>query len=161
MSTGSPVTRHEDIRKQQLAAQLFSGVTEKPRLSAGRGQTRRITKNPGKTKTIAADHGLPSADDRTLSSPGTSSKTVDKSNVDLLLGIENTEACDIEKEKAFSKEDELLPSLNETVDILSSSRGDGTSGYTQESVDSDTPLAMITSGTGGGYQATEKVRHLL
>ena len=159
MSTGSPVTRHEDLRKQQLAAQLFSGVTEKPRFSAGRGQTSRITKNPGKTKTISADHGLSSADDRTLSSPRTSLKTVDKSNVDLLLGIENTEVCDIEKEKAFSKEDELLPSLNETVNISSSS--DGTSGYTQESVDSDTHLAMITSGTGDGYQTTEKVRHLL
>lgn len=155
------MTRQEDVRKQHLAAQLFSGVTEKPRSSAGRGHlaTNRISRNPGKTKSIVTDPGMSSADDRSHSLQGTTSKSAGKSNMGLLLDLESNEPRDIEGEKASFEKDALLSSLENTVNMVSS-RDDEASDYIQESVDSDPLLVITTSEVNCSYQATQKVWHI-
>ncbi|XP_078360431.1 uncharacterized protein LOC144644775 isoform X2 [Oculina patagonica] len=133
----------EDLRKQQLAAQLFTGVMEKPRSTAGRGHltANRISRNPGKTKSIATDPVMPSANDRSQPLQGTTSKSAGKSNMDLLLDLESNEVRDIEGHKVSSEKDILLSPLDNTVNIISS-RDDKTSDNSQELADSDSRLAM-------------------
>lgn len=155
------MTRQEDVRKQHLAAQLFSGVTEKPRSSVGRGHlvTNRISRNPGKTKSIVTDPGMSSADDRSHSLQGTTSKSAGKSNMGLLLDLESNEPRDIEGEKTSFEKDALLSSLENTVNMVSL-RDDEASDYIQESVDSDPLLVITTSEVNCSYQATQKVWHI-
>ena len=151
------MTHQEDVRKQQLAAQLFSGVTDKPRPSAGRGHltVNRISRNPGKTKLISADPGMAiSADDLSHSVQGTASKTVGKSNMDLLLDLESTGVCHIGEEKASSDNNVLLSSLDDTRKLIPPGDNE-TLNSTQESVDSDSRVVMNTSEAG--CVNTEKV----
>lgn len=131
------MTRHEDVRKQQLAAQLFSGVTEKPRLSSGRGLVNKITKTQGK----------PSE---------TSLKAPDKSNMDLLLDVENSDVCDVAKDDASSLENDLISSLNDTED-KPSSRDEVRSWYSQEAVDSDSCMVITQREQEDCHKAVQKV----
>lgn len=154
------MTHQEDVRKQQLAAQLFSGVTEKPRPSIGRGHlaANRISRNPGKTKLIAADPGMgTSVDDLSHSVQGTASKTAGKSNRDLLLDLENTGVCHIGEEKASSDNDVLLSSLDDTGKLIPP-RDNETLNNTQKSFDSDSRVVMNASEAGHGN--TQKVWHI-
>ena len=150
----------EDIRRQQLAAQLFTGVTDKPRWSAGRGHlaANRMSRNPGKTKNISPNPVMSPADNRSHSVQGTTSKTAGKSNMDLLLDIESTEGRDIEGNKACAEKGILLSTLDNTVDIIPS-QNDETLKNTQESVGSDTHLVMNPSELGSGCRNTQKVCH--
>ncbi|XP_022795045.1 AP-4 complex subunit epsilon-like [Stylophora pistillata] len=160
VSSASPVTSHQDVRKQQLAAQLFSGVKEKPRLSSGRGHVNKITKNPGKPRTSATHPGLSSANNRAISSTETGLKASDKSNMDLLLDIENSDICDVAKEDASSLENDLISSFHDAEDELSS-RDEAVSGFSQESIDSDSCMAMTRREQEDGYQAIQKNTPLL
>lgn len=151
-------SHEEDNRKQQLAAQLFSGVTAKPRSSAGRGHlaASRISRNPGKTKLITADPVMSSADDRSHSIQGTTAKRAGKSNMDLLLDLESNEIRDIEGDKA-SSENILLSPLDNTVSVIPT-RDDKTLDHTQESVDANSRLVTNPSAPD---QNTQKVWHFL
>lgn len=150
------MTRHEDVRKQQLAAQLFSGVTEKPRLSSGRGLVNKITKTQGKPRTSAADPGLSSANGRAIYSSETSLKAPDKSNMDLLLDVENSDVCDVAKDDASSLENDLISSLNDTED-KPSSRDEVRSWYSQEAVDSDSCMVITQREQEDCHKAVQKV----
>lgn len=160
VSSASPVTRHEDVRKQQLAAQLFSGVTEKPRLSSGRGLVNKITKTQGKPRTSAADPGLSSANGRAIYSSETSLKAPDKSNMDLLLDVENSDVCDVAKDDASSLENDLISSLNDTED-KPSSRDEVRSWYSQEAVDSDSCMVITQREQEDCHKAVQKNTPLL
>jgi len=146
------VTDQEDVRKQQLAAQLFSGVTDKQRQSAVRGHlaANRMSRNPGQTRLTAANPGMAaSADDLSHSVRGTASKSAGKSNMDLLLDLESTGTPHIGEEKASSDNDVLLSPLDSTTEFIAS-RDNETLTSTRESLDSDSPVVMNTSEAGYG-----------
>lgn len=154
ISTSPSVTDQEDVRKQRLATQLFSGVTDKQRPSAGRGHlaANRISRNPGKTRLAATNPGMAtSADDLSQSVKGTASTSAGKSNIDLLLDLESTEAPHIGEEKASSDNDALIsPSDNTTRLIPPRDTETLNLNSTQESLDSDFPVLINTSKAGYG-----------
>ena len=146
------MTGREDVRKQQLATQLFSGVAGKQRPSAGRGHlaANRISRNPGKTRVTATNPGMAtSADDLSHFVEGTASKSAGKSNMDLLLDLESTGAPHIGEEKASSDNDVLLSSLDNTTKLIPP-RDNETLNNTRESLDSDSPVVMNASKAGYG-----------
>ena len=151
----------EDVRKQQLASQLFSGVTDKPRPSAGRGHlaAKRISRNPGKTRLTAANPGMAaSANDRSHSVKGTASESAGKSNImDLLLDLESTGAPHIGEEKASSDNDVLLSALDNTTNLMPSQDNE-TFSSSRELLDSDSPVVTNTSEAGCGN--AQKVWHI-
>ncbi len=149
----------EDVRKQQLATQLFSGVSDKQRPSAGRGHlaANRISRNPGKTRLTAINPGMAtSADDLSHSVKGTASKSTGKSNMDLLLDLESTGAPHIGDEKASSDNDVLLSPLDKTTKLIPP-RDNETLNSTRESLDCDSPVVM--SASKAGYGNAQKVWH--
>lgn len=156
------MTDQEDVRKQRLATQLFSGVTDKQRPSAGRGHlaANRISRNPGKTRLAATNPGMAtSADDLSQSVKGTASTSAGKSNIDLLLDLESTGAPHIGEEKASSDNDALIsPSDNTTRLIPPRDTETLNLNSTQESLDSDFPVLMNTSKAG--YGNAQKVWHI-
>lgn len=154
------MTDQEDVRKQQLATQLFSGVTDKQRPSAGRGHlaANRITRNPGKTRLTAANSGMTaSADNLSHSVKGIASKSAGKSNMDLLLDLESTGASRIGEEKASSGNDVLLSRLDNTTKLIPP-KDNETLNSTRESFDSDSPVVMNTSEAG--YGNAQEVWHI-
>ena len=153
------MTVQEDVRKQQLATQLFSGVTDKQRPSSGRGHlvANRISRNPGKTRVTATNPGMAtSADDLSHFVKGTASKSTGKSNMDLLLDLESTGTPHIGEEKALSNNDVLLSSLDNTTKLIPP-RDNETFNSTRESLDSDSPVVMNASKAG--YGNAQKVWH--
>lgn len=111
----------------------------------------RISKNPGKTKLIAA---VASADNLSESVQGAASKTAGKSNVDLLLDLESTGVRHIGEEKTSTDSDVLLSGLDIKRNLIPP-RDNETSNSTQESLDSDSRVLMGTSEAG--YGNTQKV----
>ena len=154
------MTDQENDRKQQLATQLFSGVTDKQRQSAGRGHlaANRLSRNPGKTRVTATNPGMAtSADDLSNSVKGTASQSAGKSNMDLLLDLESTGAPHIGEEKASSDNDVLLSPLDNTTKLIPP-RDNETLNSTRESLDSDSPVVMNASKAG--YGNVQKVWHI-
>ena len=153
------MTDQEDVRKQQLAAQLFSGVTDKQPPSSGRGHlaANRMSRNPGKTRLTAANPGMAaSVGDQSHSVRGTASKSAGKSNMDLLLDLESTRAPHIGEGKASSDNNVLLSPLDNTTELIPSQDND-TLTSTLESLDSDSPVVMNTNDAG--YGNVQKVWH--
>lgn len=115
----------------------------------------RISRNPGKTKLIAANPGVvTSADDLSYSVQGAASKTAGKSNVDLLLDLESTGVRHIGEEKASTDNDVLLSAVDIKRNLITP-RDNETSNSTQESLDSDSRVLMDTSEAD--YGNTQKV----
>lgn len=112
----------------------------------------RISRNPGKTKLIAANPGVvTSADDLSYSVQGAALKAAGKSNVDLLLDLESTGVRHIGEEKT-STDNDVLPSAVDIKRNLITPRDNETSNSTQESL---SRVLMDTSEAG--YGNTQKV----
>lgn len=143
------MTHQDDVRKQHLAAQLFSGVTDQPRSSAGRGHlgTSRISRNPVKTNANAT--GIPSIDDRSHSLESSTSLGAGKTNMDLLCGIGSAVGYGNGEKQADSEKHTLLSSL----DMVSIH--DNSTPRLQES--NDPRLPVPTSDTSLGYQADPRL----
>lgn len=115
----------------------------------------RISRDPGKTKLIAANPGVvTSADDLSYSVQGADLKTAGKSNVDLLLDLESTGVRHIGEEKASTDNDVLLSAVDIKRNLITP-RDNETSNSTQESLDSDSRVLVDTSEAG--YGNTQKV----
>ena len=96
----------DDVRTQQLAAQLFSGVAEKPRSSAGRGQlaTRKALRHSGKTNTGVPDPGSPFVDNELHSSQRPAlRREIENTNVELLYDFDSVKVNDSEEATERSK----------------------------------------------------------
>lgn len=132
-SSSSPVTHQDDVRKQHLAAQLFSGVTGEPRSASRRGQlgSNRLIKNSAKTNPRAKG-----------SSP------TDKVDVNLLQDLDSDKSHAREIERAPSSEHALIP----TLDFRSSL--DNEKPTIEESIDSEllvsAPSSSIDHNCGFG-----------
>ena len=117
----------DEVHTQQLAAQLFSGVAEKQRSSAGRGQlaTRKPLRHSRKTNIGVPDPGSPVVDNEVHSSQRpVCRREIENTNVELLYGFDSVKVNDsveaTERSKTYtiqSSIDVAPPHDNHSFDI--------------------------------------------
>lgn len=152
ISARSSETHRDDVRKQHLAVQLFSGVSDKPRSTVGRGHlgTNRMSRNSGKTKFTASHSEMPTVDNRLHSLQKSTSLSAGATNMDLLCDLESKEVHDYKDEHALSKKHALFSTLDmalshdHTLEI-------------QETAHSDACLSPPTRDMDRGNQTIEQV----
>ncbi|XP_067037313.1 AP-4 complex subunit epsilon-1-like isoform X2 [Acropora muricata] len=143
VSSSSPVAHRDDVRKQHLAAQLFSGVTGEPRSASRRGHfgSNRLIKHSPKTNPRAT--GSPPIDGFHQVVHGLRSLSTEKADVNLLQDFDSDQGHAREIERTPSNEHALIP----TLDVRSSL--DNENSTTEESCDSDLSVSAPSSSNCG------------
>lgn len=143
VSSSSPVAHRDDARKQHLAAQLFSGVTEKPCSASRRGHfgSKRLIKHSAKTNPRAT--GSPPIDGFHHVVHGLRSLSTEKADVNLLQDFDSDQGHAHEIERTPSNEHALIP----TLDVRSSL--DNENSTTEESCDSELSVSAPSSSNFG------------
>lgn len=111
VSSSSPVAHQDEVRKQHLAAQLFSGVTGETRSASWRGHlgSNRLIKNSAKTNPRAKGS---SPIDGFHALQGLRSVSTEKVDVNLLQDLDSDQCHAREIERAPSSEHALIPTLD-------------------------------------------------
>ncbi|XP_068743857.1 uncharacterized protein [Montipora capricornis] len=153
VSSSSPVAHQDDARKQHLAAQLFSGVTDKPLVASRIGHFRRNRATKQSAKSNPSASGTPAIDDLHVLQCVTPSFTKE-ADLKLLLNLDSDQGAANQVKLTVPDENALISSLS------SSSLLDNEKPIIKRSIDSY-PLMSVPSRTEDHDNETGQERHLL